>query len=165
MNKASKSNDDYEMLDDYSATLDNNWSKVVRGKHYNHYPKDKQPVVKITDSDGIRYVKLRRFETKVIITPSRKLTAQVDFDIPPGEPRVTLLIQEPANFASEVAIANKDGERDVAIKTFKTKAFVTPDNKLTAQVDTDILPGEYQSTLIIEEPTNSPTFSSNDSNQ
>ena len=97
--------------------------------------------------------------------PSRQLTAQVGFDIPPREHWVTLLIQEPANFASEVAIANKDGDRDVAIKTFKTEAFVTPDNKLIAQVDTDIPPGEYQATLIIEEPKNSHTFSSNDSNQ
>lgn len=162
MNKASNSNDDYEMLDDYSEILDRNWSKVVRGKYSHRYPKDRQPVARITSSDGVKYVQMRWFEAQALITPDHKLTAKVTSDIPLGEHRVSLLIQVPANLTSEGAIASEDGEPDVAIKTFEAEASITPDNKLILELDSDLLPGEYQVTLIIEEPTNPPPLEATD---
>lgn len=163
MNKVSNSNEDYEMLDDYSELLEKNWSKVVRGKHYHSYPKDKQPVVRITGTDSVRFVKLKQLEVQAVITPDLKLIAQVPLEIPPGEHQVSLLIGEPVNLTSQVAIASEDDNKDVA-KTFEVEAIITPDNKLTAQLNSDITPGEYPATLIIEEPTNQHTLSSTDEN-
>ncbi|NMG09212.1 hypothetical protein [Brasilonema sp. UFV-L1] len=58
---------------------------------------------------------------------------------------------------SEELISSENNKQEVTIKTFKAEATVTPDGKLTAQLDSDndekIAPGEYKITLIIEEPT------------
>lgn len=86
------------MLDDYSEILHKNWSKVVRGKHYHRYPKDKQSVVKIIGSDGVRYVKM--------------LTAQLDSDIPPGEYQTTLIIEELTNPPTLEATDEINGEEE-----------------------------------------------------
>jgi nicotinamide riboside kinase len=51
-----------------------------------------------------------------------------------------------------VNITFNDGDRYVTLRTVKVKAIVTPDGKLTVQLDGDITPGEYRVTLIIEEP-------------
>lgn len=67
------------MLDEYE------FSKAVRGKYYQRYPRDGQkPLVKITGKDGDRYVTLRTIENQAIITPDAKLTVQVTSDITPG---------------------------------------------------------------------------------
>ena len=51
-----------------------------------------------------------------------------------------------------VNITSNDGDRYVTLRTVKVEAIVTPDGKLTVQLDGDITPGEYRVTLIIEEP-------------
>ncbi|MGI2903414.1 DUF2281 domain-containing protein [Tolypothrix sp. VBCCA 56010] len=51
-----------------------------------------------------------------------------------------------------VNITSNDGDRYVTLRTVKVEAIVTPDGKLTVQLDGDIMPGEYRVTLIIEEP-------------
>jgi hypothetical protein len=51
-----------------------------------------------------------------------------------------------------VKITSNDGDRYVTLRTVKVEALVTPDGKLTVQLDGDITPGEYRVTLIIEEP-------------
>ncbi|NMG09211.1 hypothetical protein [Brasilonema sp. UFV-L1] len=66
MNKVSNSQDD-EMLDDYSQMLEKNWSRGVRGKYYNRYPKDRKPIVKITSEEGVRYVTLRWLEAQTTV--------------------------------------------------------------------------------------------------
>ncbi|MCL1468094.1 hypothetical protein [Argonema galeatum] len=52
---------------------------------------------------------------------------------------------------SIVKITSEDGDRYVTMKTIKAKAIVTDDGKLTAEVESDMKPGEYRVTLIIEE--------------
>lgn len=152
MNKVSNSNDDDEMLDDYSEILEKNWSRVVRGKYHNRYPKDRKPIVKITGDDGVRYITMRWLEAQGTVTSNSQIITLAPSDILPGEHRVTLLIKEPANLTSEELLPGEDSEQEVTIKTFKAEATVTPDSKLTAQLDSDIAPGEYKVTLIIEEP-------------
>jgi hypothetical protein len=56
-----------------------------------------------------------------------------------------------------VKITSADGDRYVTLRTVKAEAIVTPDGKLTVQLDGDITPGEYRVTLIIEEPATSNT--------
>lgn len=56
-----------------------------------------------------------------------------------------------------VNITSNDGDRYVTLRTVKVEAIVTPDGKLTVQLDGDITPGEYRVTLIIEEPATSNT--------
>jgi mRNA-degrading endonuclease RelE of RelBE toxin-antitoxin system len=51
-----------------------------------------------------------------------------------------------------VNITSNDGDRYVTLCTVKVEAIVTPDGKLTVQLNGDITPGEYRVTLIIEEP-------------
>jgi hypothetical protein len=156
MNQVFNSQDDDEMLDDYSEMPEKNWSTVVRGKYYNRYPKDRKPIVKITSEEGVRYVTMRSLEAQATITPNSQIITLVPSDILPGEHRVTLVIKEPANTTSREFVAGEDSKQEVTIKTFKAEATVTPDGKLTAQLDGDnddeIAPGEYKVTLIIEEP-------------
>ena len=86
-----------------------------------------------------------------------------------------------------VRIRSEDGDRYVTMRIIEVQAVITPDGKLTAQVPSDILPGKHRVVLRIEqpafpptteatdeinglkddieEPTNPPTVSSNDSNQ
>lgn len=157
MNKVSSSNDDYEMLDDYSEMFEKNWSKVVRGKYSDRYPKDRKPIVRITAEDGVRYVTMKWIEAQGTITPDRKLTVLLPSSISPGEYQVTLLIKEPTYLNFEEANISKDTEQYVTIQTIKTQAISTSDGNLTAQVSSDFEPGEYQVTLIIEEPANLPS--------
>ena len=157
MNKVSNSNDDYEMLDDYSEMLEKNWSKVVREKFDSPYPKDREPIVKITGEDGVRYVTMKWQEAQATITVDSQIITLVPSDISLGEHRVTLLIKESANLTCEELIAGVDGEQYFTTKTLKAEAIVTPSGKLTAQVDSDIKPGEYKVTLIIEEPATPPS--------
>ncbi|MBW4635115.1 MAG: hypothetical protein KME30_25420 [Iphinoe sp. HA4291-MV1] len=166
MNKVFNSQDD-EMLDDYSEMLEKNWSRAVRGKYYNRYPKDRKPIVKITSEEGVRYVTLRWLEAQATVISNSQIITLVPSDILPGEHLVTLLIKEPVNLISEELIPGEENEQEVTIKTFKAEATVTSDGKLTAQLDTDnydeIAPGEYKVTLIIEEPTTpSPEETSNE---
>lgn len=89
-NQESEITDDLEMLDEYD------FSKGVRGKHY--LPNvTAQPVVMKITSEGDRYVTMRIVEVKAVITSDGKLTAQVPPDIIPGEHRVVLRIEQPAN--------------------------------------------------------------------
>lgn len=150
MNKLSNSNDD-EMLDDYSEMFERNWSRVVRVKFCDRYSKDRKPIVKITGEDGVRYVTMRWLEAEATITPDSQIIILVTSDISPGEYWVTLLIKEPVHQTYEELIIGEDGEQNLKTKTLKAEAIVT-DGKLTAQIDSDIAPGEYRVTVIIEEP-------------
>ena len=85
------------MLNDYSEILEKNWSQVVRGKHYHCYPRDRQPVVRITDLDGVRFV---------------KLTAQLDSDITPGDYPAILIIEEPTNQRTLSSTDENNGEEE-----------------------------------------------------
>ncbi|MGH8000901.1 MAG: hypothetical protein ACREPR_16115 [Brasilonema sp.] len=101
MNKVSNHEDDYEMPDDYSDILEKyDLSKAVRGKYHEAYRSFKGKVpVKITSTEGDRYVTLRTVKAEATVTPDGKLIAQLDSDshdqIAPGEYKVTLIIEEP----------------------------------------------------------------------
>ena len=153
MNKVSNSSDDYEMLDDYSELFKKNWSKVVRGKHHQKYRNLNGKIsVTIHSEDGDRYVYHREIKTQATITPDGQVIAEVLQDIQPGEYQATLLIQGLYNQSDQDLIADENSKRDRKIKTIKVQSMIAPDGKLTAQVPSDIIPGNYQVVLIIEEP-------------
>jgi len=153
MNKVFNSSDDDEMLDDYSELFEKNWSKVVRGKHHQKYRNLNGKIsVTIHSEDGDRYVYHREIKTQAMITADGKVIAEVSPDIQLGKYQATLLIQEIYNQSDQDLIANENSKRDQQIKTIKVQAMIAPDGKLTAQVPSEIIPGNYQVVLIIEEP-------------
>lgn len=153
MNKISNSSDDYEMLDDYSELFEKNWSKVVRGKYHQKYRNLNGKIsVTIRSEDGDRYVYHQEIKIQAMITADRQVIAEVSPDIQPGEYQATLLIQEIYNQSDEALIIGDNSNRDPQIKTLQVQAMISPDGKLTAQVSSDIIPGNYQVFLIIEEP-------------
>jgi len=153
MNKVSNSSDDDEMLDDYSELFEKNWSKVVRGKHHQKYRNLNGKIsVTIHSEDGDRYVYHREIKTQAMITADGKVIAEVSPDIQPGEYQATLLIQEIYNQSDQDLIADENSKRDQQIKTLQFQAMIALYGKLTAQVPSEIIPGNYQVFLIIEEP-------------
>lgn len=153
MNKVSNSADDDEMLDDYSELFAKNRSKVVRGKNHQKYRNLNGKIsVTIRSKDGERYVYHQEIKTQALITADRHVIAEISPDIQPGEYQATLLIQERYKPSDEDLIADKNSNRDPQIKTLQFQAMITSDGKLTAQVPSEIIPGNYQIFLIIEEP-------------
>ena len=152
MNKVSNSSDDFEMLDDYSELFEKNWSKVVRGKHHQRDRNLNSKIsVTIRSEDGDRYVYHREIKTQAMITADHQVIAEVSQDIQLGEYQATLLIQEIYNQSDEALITGDNSNRDPQIKTLQVQAMISPDGKLTAPVPSDIIPGNYQVVLIIEE--------------
>ncbi|WP_449420224.1 hypothetical protein [Phormidium nigroviride] len=153
MNKVSNSSDDYEMLDDYSELFEKNWSKVVRGKHHPKYRNLNGKIsVTIRSEDGDRYVYHREIKTQAMITADGKVIAEVLQDVQPGEYQATLLIQKIYNQSDEALITGENSNIDPQIKTLQVQAMIEPEGKLTAQVPSEIITGNYQVFIIIEEP-------------
>jgi hypothetical protein len=52
-----------------------------------------------------------------------------------------------------VKVKSKDGEKSVIMGIVETQAIITADGQLTAQLPSDIIPGEHKVILRIEQPT------------
>ncbi|MDB9514373.1 hypothetical protein PN499_24535 [Kamptonema animale CS-326] len=153
MNKAINPIDEYEMPDDYSELLAGyDFSKVVRGKYRQSHPNRQKPLVKITEKDGDRYVTISRIEGKGIITPDGNLQVQFLSDVPPGNRSVILTIQKIDDSNNDSLISHQNRNKEGTITTIEASAMITPDGKLTTQVSSEIIPGNYQVFLRIEEP-------------
>ncbi|MDF0555575.1 hypothetical protein [Kamptonema sp. UHCC 0994] len=153
MNKAINPIDDYEMPDDYSELLaEYDFSKVVRDKSRQSRPNGQKPLVKITGKDGDRYVTISRIEGKGIITPDGNLQVQFSSEISPGNRRVILTIKKTDDSNNDSSISHKNRNKERIITTIEASAMITSDRKLTTQVSSEIIPGNYQVFLRIEEP-------------
>lgn len=54
-----------------------------------------------------------------------------------------------------VTIKTQNGDKNVILHTIKTKAILDKNGQLTVQIISDLLPGEYEVTVTIEEATKS----------
>jgi hypothetical protein len=158
MNKAINLIDDYEMPDDYSELLAGyDFSKVVRGKSRQSHPNRQKPLVKITGKDGDRYVTISRIEGKGIITTDGNLQVQFLSNVPPGNRSVILTIKKIDDSNNDSSISDQNRKKEETITTIEASAMITSDGKLTTQVSSEMIPGNYQVFLRIEEPREATT--------
>jgi len=140
------------MLDDYSEILAGyDFSKVVRGNSRQSRPNGQKPLVKITGKDGDRYVTISKIEGKGIITPDGNLKVQFLSDIPPGNRRVIMTIKKIDDSNKDNSISHQNRNKEGTITTIEASAMITSDGKLTTQVSSEMIPGNYQIFLRIEE--------------
>jgi hypothetical protein len=82
------------MLDDYSEMFKS--QKGVRGKYYNRLTEmEHEPSVRLVDADGSdRMVTLKTIYADAAIAADGQMVAQLDTNLPPGNYRVVVMIEE-----------------------------------------------------------------------
>lgn len=91
MNEEPKHNPEAEVITDDEMLDEYDFSQAVRG---NPYRQLSQSPVKIETRAGDRKIQIKTVEVLATISADGKVTLQLPPDIPPGEHRITLLIQE-----------------------------------------------------------------------